>query len=94
MTEDLIKDLYRGRINPSGKRLPDSPEYRTISSLYRKQEEKMEKMMPETCYKEFLILEDLNNAKEGIVLEGYFVYGFKLGMSMLAQVLGVDISGP
>ena len=84
----VLRDLWRGEISPTDRRVRQGSEYQQRAAEARKQIAEFAAMLsPEAKEK----MEDINDQKHSMAMlaeEDVFIYGFRLGARMLRDVLG------
>ena len=80
--KSILQLLYNGEIFPSELIIPKGPEYRQIN---KKIEEEKQKLSEEDC-KRFEELDDLCCQSYSMRAKESFLYGFKLGALIIAEV--------
>lgn len=85
--ENIIEELYYGKLNPEEQIVPTDPEYRPIN---RKISELIEDAKRKFSESDFAALEgilDLNGESNSILAKASFVHGFTMGALVMVEVL-------
>ena len=84
----VLRDLWRGEISPTDRRVRQGSEYQQRAAEARKQIAEFAAMLsPEAKEK----MEDINDQKHSMAMlaeEDVFIYGFQLGARMMLDVMG------
>ena len=84
----VLRELWRGEISPTDRRVRQGSEYQQRAAEVRKQMADLAALLsPEV--KEHM--EDINNQKHSMAMlaeEDVFIYGFRLGARMMLDVIG------
>jgi len=83
----VLLKLYRGEISAVEDVVPQSSEYKKAIELLCKEREYLEKVLSEKDKKHLYDFNDLRVQTEGISCEEHFIYGFKLGVMMILEIL-------
>ena len=83
----VLLKVYRGEISAVEDVVPQSSEYKKAIELLCKEREYLEKVLSEKDKKHLYDFNDLRVQTEGINCEEHFMYGFKLGMKMMMEIL-------
>ena len=88
MDNNILRQLYEGKIYPNESIGIDNPELQEMSAVVGAEKEKFIKSLSDTDRENFLKLDDLLD--ESASLYGYenFAYGFKLAVSLLMEAKG------
>ena len=84
----VLRDLWRGEISPTDRRVRRGSEYQQRAAEARKQIAEFAAMLsPEAKER----MEDINDQKHSMAMlaeEDVFIYGFRLGARMMLDVVG------
>ena len=84
----VLKELWRGEISPTDRRVRQGSEYQqTAKEVREKMGEFLEMLSPEARER----LEAINDLKSDLSVmanEDYFLYGFRLGARMILDIIG------
>ena len=84
----VLRDLWRGEISPTDRRVRQGSEYQQQAMEISKQMADFVKMLsPEAKER----MEDINDQKHSMAMlaeEDVFIYGFRLGARMMLDVMG------
>lgn len=84
----MLRELWRGEISPTDRRVRQGSEYQQRAAEVRKQIAEFAAMLsPEAKER----MEDINDQKHGLSMmaeEDMFIYGFRLGARMMLDVIG------
>lgn len=89
--EKILKDLYHGRINPTGAPIKHDSEYCCCLAVVCSLEEELNKQLSEENKK---LLQDFITAQSELGYanaEEQFVAGFRLGAKMILEIFEKDI---
>ncbi|MDY4755709.1 MAG: hypothetical protein SO355_10290 [Candidatus Faecousia sp.] len=85
---DVLRELWRGEISPTDRRVRQGSEYQqTAKEVREKMGEFLEMLSPEARER----LEAINDLKSDLSVmanEDYFLYGFRLGARMILDIIG------
>lgn len=85
---DVLRELWRGEISPTDRRVRQGSEYQqTAKEVQKKMGEFLEMLSPEARER----LEAINDLKSDLSVmanEDYFIYGFRLGARMILDIIG------
>ena len=84
----VLRELWRGEISPTARRVRQGSEYQQRAAEVRKQIVEFAAMLsPEAKER----MEDINDQKHSMAMlaeEDVFIYGFQLGARMMLDVMG------
>ena len=84
----VLRDLWRGEISPTDRRVRQGSEYQQRAAEARKQIAEFTAILsPEAKER----MEDINDQKHSMAMlaeEDVFIYGFRLGARMMLDVMG------
>ena len=84
----MLRELWRGEISPTDRRVRQGSEYQQRAAEVRKQLTEFAAMLsPEAKER----MEDINDQKHSLSMlaeEDVFIYGFRLGARMMLDVIG------
>lgn len=85
---DVLRELWRGEISPTDRRVRQGSEYQqTAKEIREKMGEFLATLSPEARER----LEAINDLKSDLSVmanEDYFLYGFRLGARMILDIIG------
>ena len=84
----VLRELWRGEISPTDRRVRQGSEYQQRAAEVRKQMADLAALLsPEVKER----MEDINDQKHSLAVlaeEDVFIYGFRLGARMMLDVMG------
>ncbi len=84
----VLRELWRGEISPTDRRVRQGSEYQQRAAEVRKQMADLAALLsPEVKER----MEDINDQKHSLAVlaeEDVFIYGFRLGARMMLDVIG------
>ena len=84
----VLKELWRGEISPTDRRVRQGSEYQqTAKEVREKMGEFLEMLTPE-AKEQLEAINDLKSDLSVMANEDYFLYGFRLGARMILDVIG------
>lgn len=83
----ILKELYGGRIYPSELIIPKDPEYHPLNQKISDTISLWQKKLSEEDYEHLEELLDLHSQSNSMHSTSSFVHGFKLGASIMIEVL-------
>ena len=88
MSNDILQQLYDGKIYPAENIGENNPELEKINGIVAKEKEKFIETISGSVLENYLKLDDLQD--ESAAIYGYecFAHGFKLAASLLIESLG------
>ena len=85
---DVLRELWRGEISPTDRRVRQGSEYQqTAKEVREKMGEFLEILTPE-AREQLEAINDLKSDLSVMANEDYFIYGFRLGARMILDVIG------
>lgn len=87
MDNNIIMDLYYGRINPAEAEIEQGDDYRKHSERFLKGMENFSQKLPPELREEFLQLCEDEVRSEEILHKDGFYKGFKTGLALAVQAL-------
>ncbi len=85
---DVLRELWRGEISPTDRRVRQGSEYQqTAKEVREKMGEFLEMLTPE-AREQLEAINDLKSDLSVMANEDYFIYGFRLGARMILDVIG------
>ena len=85
--DNILEDLYEGRIYPSEQYSPTSEHYKKTREEYQKHYDDFKSKLDDTLAKEFENILDEKCSTISIELSEMFTYGFKIGAKMMMEIL-------
>lgn len=89
--KSIIEQLYYGNISPWEDLFPKNPEYRTLWKEAQQKEAYLTEKLPAEDADNFNEYHDLVQKANCIEIYESFSYGFRLGMSLLWEVVSTDL---
>ena len=84
----VLRELWRGEISPTDRRVRQGSEYQQRAVEARKQMAEFAAMLPPEAKER---MEEINDQKHSMAMlaeEDVFIYGFRLGARMMLDVMG------
>ena len=84
----VLRELWRGEISPTDRRVRQGSEYQQRAAEVRKQMADLAALLSPEVKKR---MEDINDQKHSLAVlaeEDVFIYGFRLGARMMLDVIG------
>lgn len=84
----VLRDLWRGEISPTDRRVRQGSEYQQRAAEVRKQMMEFAAILSPEDKKRMEAINDLKHGLSMMEEEDVFIYGFRLGARMMLDVLG------
>ena len=84
----VLRDLWRGEISPTDRRVRQGSEYQQRAAEARKQMMEFAAILSPEDKKRMEAINDLKHGLSMMEEEDVFIYGFRLGARMMLDVLG------
>ena len=84
----VLRDLWRGEISPTDRRVRQGSEYQQRAAEARKQMMELTAMLPPEVKERMDTINDLKHDLSMMAEEDVFIYGFRLGARMMLDVMG------
>ncbi|MDO3411862.1 hypothetical protein QWJ34_19020 [Saccharibacillus sp. CPCC 101409] len=84
--ETFLEQLYYGKINPSERPVPDSPDYFSLNREIALETEQWRKRLPETEFKQLERLLDLFDQMISVQAASSYMHGFRDGAKLIVEV--------
>ena len=84
----VLRDLWRGEISPTDRRVRQGSEYQQRAAEVRKQMMDFAAILSPEDKKRMEAINDLKHGLSIMEEEDVFIYGFRLGARMMLDVLG------
>ncbi|WP_110932599.1 DUF6809 family protein [Paenibacillus bouchesdurhonensis] len=85
--KSFLEELYYGKLYPSEQIVPDDPKYRALSRQISEMMQMWRQRLSEEDFRQLEAMLDLQGESNSIHNMETFVQGFKLGASMMIEVL-------
>ena len=84
----VLRDLWRGEISPTDRRVRQGSEYQQRAAEARKQIAEFAATLSPEGKEQMETINDLNHDLSMMAEEDVFIYGFRLGARMMMDVIG------
>ena len=84
----VLRELWRGEISPTDRRVRQGSEYQQRAAEVRKQMMELTAMLPPEVKERMDTINDLKHDLSMMAEEDVFIYGFRLGARMILDVMG------
>ena len=84
----VLRDLWRGEISPTDRRVRQGSEYQQRAAEVRKQIVEFAATLSPEAKEQMETINDLNHDLSMMAEEDVFIYGFRLGARMMLDVMG------
>ena len=84
----MLRELWRGEISPTDRRVRQGSEYQQQAMEVRKQMADFLKMLSPEAKERMEAITDLKHGLSLMAEEDVFIYGFRLGARMMLDVIG------
>lgn len=84
----VLRELWRGEISPTDRRVRQGSEYQQQATEVRKQMADFVKMLSPEAKERMETITDLKHSLSLMAEEDVFIYGFRLGARMMLDVIG------
>lgn len=85
--KSFLEELYYGKLYPSEQIVSDDPKYRALNRQISEMMQRWRKKLSEEDFRQLEAMLDLQGESNSIHNMATFVHGFKLGASMMIEVL-------
>lgn len=85
--KSIIEDLYYGKLYPSEQIVPNDPRYRMLNQQISEMMQLWRQKLSEEDFRQLEAMLDLQGESNSIHNKATFVQGFKMGASMMIEVL-------
>ena len=89
----VLRELWRGEISPTDRRVRQGSEYQQRAAEVRKQMMELAAMLSPEVKERMDTINDLKHDLSMMAEEDVFIYGFRLGARMILDVMG-NYEGP
>ena len=84
----VLRELWRGEISPTDRRVRQGSEYQQRAAEVRKQMMELAAMLSPEVKERMDTINDLKHDLSMMAEEDVFIYGFRLGARMILDVMG------
>ena len=84
----VLRELWRGEISPTDRRVRQGSEYQQRAAEVRKQIVEFAATLSPEAKEQMETINDLNHDLSMMAEEDVFIYGFRLGARMMLDVMG------
>lgn len=84
----VLRDLWRGEISPTDRRVRQGSEYQQRAAEVRKQMMEFAKVLSPEAKERMETITDLKHSLSMLAEEDVFIYGFRLGARMMLDIMG------
>ena len=84
----MLRELWRGEISPTDRRVRQGSEYQQRAAEVRKQMMEFAAMLSPEAKERMEAITDLKHSLSMLAEEDDFIYGFQLGARMMLDVIG------
>ena len=84
----VLRELWRGEISPTDRRVRQGSEYQQRAAEVRKQMMEFAKVLSPEAKERMETITDLKHSLSMLAEEDVFIYGFRLGARMMLDVMG------
>lgn len=84
----MLRELWRGEISPTDRRVRQGSEYQQRAAEVRKQMMEFAAILSPEDKKRMEAINDLKHGLSMMEEEDFFIYGFRLGARMMLDVMG------
>ena len=85
---DVLRELWRGEISPTDRRVRQGSEYQQTAKEVREQMGEFLEMLSPEARERLEAINDLKSDLSVMANEDYFLYGFRLGARMILDIIG------
>ena len=84
----VLRELWRGEVSPTDRRVRQGSEYQQRAAEARKQIAEFAAMLSPEGKEQMETINDLNHDLSMMAEEDVFIYGFRMGARMILDVIG------
>ena len=84
----MLRELWRGEISPTDRRVRQGSEYQQRAAEVRKQMMELTAMLSPEAKERMEDINDQNHSMAMLAEEDVFIYGFRLGARIILDVIG------
>lgn len=92
--KNILERLYTGELYPSGKIVPNDPEYQPLTQKICEEQKKLKRQLSEADRESLEHLEELYSMECDMESYANFAYGMKLGIQLMCEVFAEDRTEP